>query len=103
MKKIFATRKIPQSGLLKLESTGFEISVWEKDRPMTHRELVKEFSKHSYDAVLSLLTDEIDKEVVDAMCASGVQAISQFAVGFNNIDIDYAHEKGIVVMNTPAS
>lgn len=103
MIKIFVTRKIPESGLQKLRSAGFDVSISSKERPLTKKELIKEFAKNSYEAVLTLLTDQIDNEVVDAMKKSGIKAISQFAVGFNNIDVEYAQKKGIIVMNTPAS
>ena len=51
------------------------------------------------DAVISLLTDKIDKEAIDHM--KNCKVIANYAVGFNNIDVDYAKSKGIVVTNTP--
>ena len=102
MSKIFVTRKIPQSGIEKLETSGFEVVVNKKDLLMTRKELLKEFKKNKYDAVLSILTDEIDADVIDMMAPS-VKVISQYAVGYNNIDVNYAAQKGIVVMNTPAT
>ncbi|MCB0338346.1 MAG: D-glycerate dehydrogenase [Bdellovibrionales bacterium] len=51
------------------------------------------------DAILSLLTDKIDKEVIDH--AENLKVISNYAVGYNNIDIDYASKKGIAVCFTP--
>jgi glyoxylate reductase len=102
MQNIFVTRKIPDSGLQKLKAAGFSVTINKKDTLMTHKELVKEFRKNKYDAVLSLLTDEIDADLIDVMHPN-VKVIAQFAVGFNNIDIDHAASKGISVLNTPAT
>ncbi len=51
------------------------------------------------DAVIPLLTDKIDKEAIDKM--KKCKVIANYAVGFNNIDVDYAKSKGIIVTNTP--
>ena len=51
------------------------------------------------DAVISLLSDKIDKEVIDNMRRCKI--IANYAVGFNNIDLAYAKSKGIIVTNTP--
>ncbi|MCK7520217.1 MAG: hypothetical protein MZV64_22260 [Ignavibacteriales bacterium] len=51
------------------------------------------------DALISLLSDKIDKEVIDQM--KHCKVIANYAVGFNNIDVDYAKSKGIIVTNTP--
>jgi len=49
--------------------------------------------------LLSLLVDNVDQEVLEA--APGLKIVANCAVGYNNIDIDYAREKGILVTNTP--
>ncbi len=51
------------------------------------------------EGLLSLLTEEIDKEIMDA--APSLKIIANCAVGYDNIDIDYARKKGIQVTNTP--
>ena len=51
------------------------------------------------DALVCLLTDTIDRSVVDA--APKLKVIANVAVGFNNIDVDYARSRGVVVTNTP--
>ncbi len=53
----------------------------------------------SADAVISMLSDSIDKQAID--CGKKLKIIANYAVGYNNIDIDYATSKGIVVTNTP--
>ena len=50
-------------------------------------------------AILCLLTDKIDRQLIDS--APHLKVISNYAVGYNNIDVDYASSKGIAVCNTP--
>ncbi|MDY0081780.1 MAG: D-glycerate dehydrogenase [Ignavibacteriaceae bacterium] len=95
--KIFITRQIPDSGINLLKKKGFEVSVYKKDQPITRKELIK--CVKDCDGVISLLTDKIDKEVIDSM--KKCRVIANYAVGFNNIDIAYAKSKGIIVTNTP--
>ena len=95
--KIFITREIPEAGILLLKKKRFEVSVYKKDKPISKNELIN--SVKNYDGLISLLTDKIDKEVIDSM--KNCKVIANYAVGFNNIDVDYANSKGIIVTNTP--
>ena len=93
--KIFVTRKIP--GNLEPLKSGNEVTVSEFDRPLTPEELIERGKE--VDALLSLLTDKIDGEVMDAI-GPQLKIISNYAVGFDNINIDEATDRGIVVCNT---
>lgn len=95
--KIFITREIPEIGINFLIKNGFKVSVYKKDKPIARKELIA--GVRNCDAVISLLTDKIDKEVIDSM--KKCKVIANYAVGFNNIDIAYAKSKGIKVSNTP--
>lgn len=95
--KIFITREIPSIGLDLLKKKGFEVSVYKKDKPIPCKEFIKEIK--NCDAVISLLTDRIDKAVIDLM--KYCKVIANYAVGYNNIDVEYAKRKGIIVANTP--
>ncbi len=95
--KIFITRQIPEAGISFLRRKGFEVSVYKKDQSINRKELIK--SVKDCDGIISLLTDKIDKEVIDLM--KKCKVIANYAVGFNNIDVDYAKSKGISVTNTP--
>ena len=95
--KIFITREIPEAGILLLNKKGFEVSVYKKDKPISKNKLIK--SVKNCDGLISLLTDKIDKAVIDSM--KNCKVIANYAVGFNNIDVDYANSKGIIVTNTP--
>lgn len=98
--KIFVTRKIPGTALEKLQSVeGMELEVSGFDRPLTNEELLEKAK--GVDGLLSLLTDKIDGDVMDAI-GPQLKIISNYAVGFDNIDIDAARSRGIVVTNTPS-
>lgn len=94
--KVFITRKIPEAGI-KLLQKSCQVKVYSKDQVIPKKELMKEV-KHC-DALLCLLTDKIDQEVIDAN--PNLKIISNYAIGFNNIDVAYATKKGIPVTNTP--
>src|SRR3989344_206735 len=98
-KKIYATRRIPDSGLSMLHQKGYELDINPKNRALSQRELLKALSKKPYDAVVCLLEDSIDKLVFDD--APSVKMYANYAVGFNNIDIEEAKRRGIAVSNTP--
>lgn len=97
--KIYVTRKIPGTSLDKLMSSGNEVEVSPFDRPLTQEELVEKVKGR--DAVLSLLTDKVDGELMDA-AGPQLKIVSNYAVGFNNIDLMAALNRGIVVTNTPS-
>lgn len=95
--KIFVTRQIPGNSLEKLKDLG-EVTVSEFDRPLTPEELIEK-GKES-DMLLSLLTDRIDGDLMDAI-GPQLKIVSNYAVGFDNIDVAAATDRGIVVTNTP--
>jgi lactate dehydrogenase-like 2-hydroxyacid dehydrogenase len=98
-KKVYITRKLPEVAEQKLREAGFETTVNPEDRILKKEELVAALAADSYDAVLCLLTDTIDKEVFDAVPSAKI--FSNYAVGVNNINIEDAKERGITVTNTP--
>lgn len=95
---ILVTHKIPDSGIVKLQAAGFGINILKGK--VTKKRIIKELKGRQYSALLPLLTDEIDEEVIEA-CGSNVKIIANYAVGYNNINIEVAKKKGIVVTNTP--
>lgn len=96
--KIFVSRKIPGNSLEKLKD-GNEVSISEFNRPLTPEEFL-ERAKGS-EAILSLLTDKIGGDEMDAI-GPQLKLISNYAVGFDNINITEATDRGIVVTNTPS-
>lgn len=95
--KVLISRIFPEIGERLLKEAGFEVTAWDKDRPMTQSELVESAQKH--DAIFCTLTDKIDKDFFNA-CPS-IKLVSQFAVGFDNIDVMKATEMKIPVGYTP--
>lgn len=101
MTKIYITRKIPDVGISMLREKGFELDISPKDRPLTRRELLKALRRKPYDGVLCLLTDTIDGEVFDAVPSAKIFA--NYAVGFNNINVEEARKRGVTITNTPGA
>jgi glyoxylate reductase len=95
--KIFVTRLIPEKGLAMLREET-EIDIWQEPDPPPD-ELLMQKAK-GVDALLCLLTDRIDGNLMDAI-GPQMKVISQMAVGFDNIDIQAATARGIPVGNTP--
>lgn len=96
--KVFVTRKIPGDRVEELKAKGFDITISEFDRPLTAGELIEKGK--GVEGLLSLLTDKIDGDVMDAI-GPQLKVISNYAVGFDNINIQDATDRGIVVTNTP--
>lgn len=97
MGRVLVTRRLPDGGLDPL--AGHEI-VGPKadDAPYTHDELCTQV--RSCDAIVCLLTDRIDATVIEAGAGS-LRAIANVAVGYDNVDVQAAHARGIPVCNTP--
>ncbi|UCG45886.1 MAG: D-glycerate dehydrogenase [Candidatus Bathyarchaeota archaeon] len=96
MPSVFVTRKIPESGLQRIQDQ-FKTEVWAEDAPPSKQVIIEKVGQA--DALVSLLTDKIDTEVLDA--ASNLRIIAQYAVGYDNIDVPDATRRGIYVTNTP--
>ncbi len=94
--KVFVTRLIPEEGLAML-SDVVEMKVWEDELPPPHDVLQKEVRE--IDGLVSLLTDKIDAELMDLN--PRLKVVSNYAVGYDNIDIPAATARGIPVGNTP--
>jgi len=96
-KKVLVSRQFPDIGIKLLEKQGFELTIWEKDRPMHSSELIELSMQHQ--ALLCTLTDKINKDFLEK--CSHLEIISQFAVGYDNIDVDEATLRGIPIGFTP--
>ena len=94
--KIFVTRLLPEAALRRLEEV-FTVDLHRENSPVSRTRLLE--AVQDAEALLCLLTDDIDREVMDA--APRLKCVSNYAVGYNNIDVDYATQRGIAVCNTP--
>ncbi len=93
--KVLVTREIPEAGLRLLE--GFDVTVLH-ERPPERDELIE--AVRGAAGILATATEKIDGEVMDA-AGEGLQVVANMAVGYDNIDVKAARERGVVVTNTP--
>src|SRR5438128_12094336 len=94
--KVFVTRRIPVAGLEPLREYC-DADIWTEPLPPSADVLRRKVS--DCEGLLSLLTERIDGALLDA--APRLRVVSNYAVGFNNIDVPAATERGIAVGNTP--
>ncbi|MCR4283818.1 MAG: D-glycerate dehydrogenase [Parcubacteria group bacterium] len=97
--KVYITRRIPEVGIKMLQDKGYEVDVNPEDKVLSKDELIFALKQKEYDAVLCLLTDTIDGEVFDA--APKAKIFANYAVGYNNINVEEANKKGVMITNTP--
>jgi glyoxylate reductase len=94
--RVFVTRLIPDAGL-DLVRAACAATIWEDELPPPREVLLRE--TRDADGLLSLLTDPVDAALLDA--CPHLRVVSNFAVGYDNIDIPAATERGIPVGHTP--
>jgi len=97
MKKILITRKLIESSeqyALKI----FDIKLNKEDKLLTRDELISK--SNDCDGILSSITDKLDADIISKL-SHNIKIISNFAVGYGNIDINAAKKKNIIVTNTP--
>src|SRR5436190_8324370 len=96
MHTVLVTRRLPSSVLAKLDAVA-DVDLYTGAAAIPDGDLRARAAKA--DAIVCLLTDRIDRGVIDA--APRLKVVSNVAVGYNNIDVAYARSRGIVVTNTP--
>ena len=98
MPGIYITSVIPKECAEMLQSKGFDVQINLLGRNLTKKELMDVFS--TYDAVITLMTDRIDRDIL-LVASKKFKVIANYAVGFDNIDLNFASKKNIAVCNTP--
>src|SRR3990167_7381224 len=101
MNKIFVTRPIQETGLKQMQEK-FQVDIHPEDKVLTKEELISKIKDQGYSALVTLLTDKIDDQVLEA-AGPGLKIIANFAVGFDNIDLEAAGKRNIFVTNTPGA
>jgi glyoxylate reductase len=94
--RVYVTRIIPPEGLDRVRAFC-DVTVWEDELPPPREVILRE--TREADGLLSLLTDRVDGELMDA--CPRLRVVSNCAVGFDNIDVPAATARGILVGNTP--
>jgi glyoxylate reductase len=87
--KVFVTRRIPAAGLDRIQE-GCDAEIWADPMPPPHAVLRQKVA--TCDGLVSLLTDKIDADLLDA--APRLKVVSNYAVGFNNVDVPAATARG---------
>ncbi|MBA2597420.1 MAG: D-glycerate dehydrogenase [Chloroflexia bacterium] len=93
---VAVTRQIPEAGLSVLQEST-TVKIWEEKLPPDEVQLRKLLA--GCDGALTLLTDSIDGALLDSL--PRLRVVSNFAVGYDNIDVNAASERGVLVCNTP--
>jgi glyoxylate reductase len=93
--KVLVTREIPEAGLRPLED--FDVRVL-SEAPPDRDDLLEAAS--GAEGVLSTVTEKIDGEFMDA-AGDGLKVVANLAVGYDNVDVEAANERGVIVTNTP--
>ncbi len=95
--KVFVTRTLPEGGLDLIRQTC-DADVWPEELPPSREVLLDRV--RGVEGIVSLLTDRVDAEVMDA-AGPGLKVISNYAVGYDNVDVPAATARGIPLGNTP--
>jgi lactate dehydrogenase-like 2-hydroxyacid dehydrogenase len=88
---------IPEEGLAPIRD-ACDVRVWEDELPPPRAELLA--AVRNCDGILTLLTDRVDDELLDA-AGPGLKVVSNYAVGFDNIDVEAVTRRGVPAGNTP--
>ena len=94
--RVFVTSRLPSAALEPLW-TSCDVDYRDDSEPCSREELLRRV--RAADGLICLLTDTIDREVIAA--GEKLRVIADVAVGYNNVDVAAARERGIVVTNTP--
>ncbi|MCA0172221.1 2-hydroxyacid dehydrogenase [Bacillus sp. RAR_GA_16] len=95
--KVYLTRKLPDEIINQLSEKCELRMWWSEEEPVPRAVLEREIQE--VDGLFCMLTEEIDHSLLEN--ASKLKVVANMAVGYNNIDIKAAKEKGVVVTNTP--
>lgn len=98
-KKIFITRNISTIAKDTLTQRGFDVTVYPKEGVPSQKKIISYLKSQAYDGMISLLTDSIDKTLFDA-CPT-LKIVANYATGYNNINLEEAKKRGIMITNTP--
>ena len=105
-KRIYITHKIPSLGIEMLKDKGYEVTA-SKDTGLIPQKKIIDILKKAekqgkgYHALLTLLTDKIDAKTIDA--GKSLQIVSNYAIGFDNIDVQTLTSRGVTVTNAPGN
>ncbi|MBT6962977.1 MAG: D-glycerate dehydrogenase, partial [Lentimicrobiaceae bacterium] len=97
MPKILVTRRTFPLAATALRDSGADVVIWENSDSPSQEDLIKAVA--DVNGLYAHITNQVNAEVMDA--APNLKVIAEFGVGYDNIDIKAANERGIAVCNTP--
>ncbi|HEX7472769.1 MAG TPA: D-glycerate dehydrogenase [Candidatus Limnocylindrales bacterium] len=95
--RVFVARQIPDDGLAPIRA-ACDVALWDGEMPPPRAELLRAVA--GCDGILTLLTDRVDDELLDA-AGPQLRVVSDFAVGYDNVDVPACTRRRIAVGNTP--
>jgi len=98
MERVFVTRSLPGNALEELRQAGYRVEVWPEFLPPPREALLEQVRGAA--GLITMLEDRVDAELMDA-AGPGLKVIAQYAVGLDNVDLEAAKERGVVVTHTP--
>ena len=94
---VYITRKLPEETIAEI-THHFEVKMWDhEDIPVSREVLLEEAKKAS--ALITMLSDKVDAELLTA--GVNLKIVANLAVGYDNIDLETATKRGIIISNTP--
>jgi glyoxylate reductase len=96
--RVFITRRLPVAGLAALHDAGFDVDMRAADDACPRDELLAGVNGAA--AVVTLLSDRVDDEFLDA-AGTGLRIVTNYAVGYDNVDVEACSRRGVAVANTP--
>ena len=98
MTKVFITTKIPEIGIALLRQEGYMVEIGSEGSILSYKDIMKKAK--GFDALLCQLEDHVDAQLLDAI-GPQLKIVSNYAVGYDNIDVQEAKNRNIAVTNTP--
>lgn len=98
MARVYVTREIPGAAVAMLRKAGHSVDVYPGDRPVPRATLLRKVK--GVNAILSLLTDRIDDKVL-AAAGPELKIVANYAVGYDNLDLEALKKRGVKAANTP--
>src|SRR5207247_1688153 len=95
--QVFASRRFPAGVRAELERS-FELEIHDSEWPPSREELLQRVA--GCDGLMTMLTDRIDDELLDA-AGPQLRVVANYAVGYDNVDLDACTRRGVLVSNTP--
>lgn len=98
MTRVFVTRSLPEAWLAPLAEAGLEVEVRAASSPASRSELLDRAAGAA--ALIAFIGDRIDAELLNA-AGPGLRIVANFAVGYDNVDVEACRRQGVLVANTP--